>query len=49
MPILRIDKRKYTGIQFTFSLLVFQKAMTPFEAMTGHTAPSSNGLLAEIF
>ena len=28
--------------------LIWRKG-TPFEAMTGRTAPSSNGLLAEIF
>ena len=28
--------------------LIWRKG-TPFEAMTGHTAPSSDGLLAEVF
>ena len=31
------------------SVEALDRAMTPSEAMTGRTAPSSDGLLAEVF
>ena len=45
---LLISRKKGADVLCDRTDLIWRKG-TPFEAMTGRTAPSSDGLLAEVF